>query len=263
MKNNGYELSRKWFDFSFEHSEVKCQHTALFMWIIELNNRLGWKEQFGLPTYATMEGLHIGNKRTYLAALGDLSKWGFIEIIKESKNQYSSTLISICRSKKATPLHTALDTALIQHSNGIDHSIDTTTAPIDKQRNQETKKPRNNRVVFSPPSENDIYNLMGELNMKTGAWSEGKIITESKNCFDHYTSTGWKTSGGAKIVSWESTVRKWMNNAFKFEQNQKSKTYGKHSNSTADSVAKAEQLFREAVAISRARDEARQDSTTS
>jgi hypothetical protein len=261
MKNNGYDLSRKWFDFAFEHSEVKCQHTALFMWIIELNNRLGWKEQFGLPTNATMEGLHIGNKRTYLAAVEDLCKWGFIEIIKESKNQYSSTLISICRSKKATALHTALDTALIQHSNGIDTSIEHSTAPIDKQRNQETKKQRNNRVVFTPPSENDIYNLMGELNMKSGKWTEAKIITESKNCFDHYTSTGWKTTGGAKIVSWESTVRKWMNNAFKFEQNQKSNSYGKqsNSNSTADSVAKANALYAEAVAISRARDNTRPD----
>jgi len=259
--NNGYDLSRKWFDFAFEHSEVKCQHTALFMWIIELNNRLGWKEQFGLPTYATMEGLHIGNKRTYLAALDDLCKWGFIEIIKESKNQYSSTLIAICRSKKATALHTALDTALIQHSNGIDISIDTTTAPIDKQRNQETKKPRNNRVVFTPPSENDIYNLMGELNMKSGAWTEAKIVTESKNCYDHYTSTGWKTTGGAKIVSWEATVRKWMNKAYTFEKNQKPNSYGKqsNSNSTADSVAKANALYAEAVAISRARDNTRPD----
>jgi len=264
MKNNGYDLSRKWFDFAFEHSEVKCQHTALFMWIIELNNRLGWKEQFGIPTNATMEGLHIGNKRTYLDALSDLAKWNFIQIISESKNQYSSTIISICRSKKATALHTALDTALIQHSNGIEHSIEHSSAPIDKQRNQETKKPRNNRVVFTPPSENDIYNFMGELNMKSGGkWSEIKIVAESKNCFDHYTSTGWKTSGGAKIVSWESTVRKWMNNAFKFEQNQKLKSYGKQPTSTADHIAKAEQLFRDAVAISNARDQARQDSASS
>jgi len=152
---------------------------------------------------------------------------------------------------------------LIQHSNGIDHSIEHSSAPIDKQRNQETKKQRNNRVVFTPPTENDIYNLMGELNMKSGAWSESKIISESKNCFDHYTSTGWKTSGGAKIVSWESTVRKWMNNAFKFEQNQKSKIHGKQSNSTADSIAKANALFAEAVAISNARNAARQDSPTS
>lgn len=220
MKTNGYDLSRRWFDFAFENAEAKCQHTALFMWIIELNNRLGWKEQFGLPTHATMEGLHIGNKSTYINALRDLAKWNFIQIVSESKNQYASTVVSLCRSKKATAQVTALDTALIQQSN----DIDTGSVPIDKQRNQETKKPRNNRVVFTPPSENDIYNFMGELNMKSGGkWAESKIVTESKNCFDHYTSTGWRTTGGAKIVSWEATVRKWMNKAYTFEKNQKPK----------------------------------------
>jgi hypothetical protein len=93
---------------------------------------------------------------------------------------------------------------------------------IHKPVNNKQQTINHKRGVFTPPSENDIYNFMGELNMKSGGkWSEMKIVAESKNCFDHYTSTGWKTSGGAKIVSWESTVRKWMNNAFKFDQNKK------------------------------------------
>jgi hypothetical protein len=223
MKTNGYDLSRRWFDFAFDNAETKCQHTALFMWIIELNNRLGWKEQFGLPTYATMEGLHIGNKRTYLAALSDLSKWGFIEIIKESKNQYSSTLISICRSKKATPLHTALDTALIQHSNGIDHSIDTTTAPIDKQRNQETKKQRNNSSAFAPPNENDVYNFMGEYSVqKHMQWTDEKINTEAAKFFNYYEANGWK-QGRNPMKDWKASARNWMVNNSKFDNSNNSK----------------------------------------
>ena len=285
MKTNGYDLSRRWFDFAFENAETKCQHTALFMWIIELNNRLGWKEQFGLPTYATMEGLHIGNKRTYLAALDDLCKWGFIEIIKESKNQYSSTLISICRSKKATALHTALDTALIQHSNGIDTSIEHGSAPIDKQRNQETNKQRNNNIgidipesqnevivedanekkttrkKFVKPHENDVYNLMGELNAAgKNFMSEVQLVNFARTFMDHYEANGWIV-GKTPMKDWQSTVKNWMRREWDKIKNQKS--YGKQSNSTADSIAKANQLFRDAVAISRARDEARQDSTTS
>jgi hypothetical protein len=118
--------------------------------------------------------------------------------------------------------------------------------------------------VFTPPTENDIYNLMGILNTKAGGkWDEAKINTESKNCFDHYTSTGWKTSGGAKIVSWEATVRKWMNNQFKFEINKKPNQYGKQSTSTSDSIAKANQLYAEALAISRSRDNANSNSHAS
>jgi hypothetical protein len=223
MKNNGYDLSRKWFDFAFEHSEVKCQHTALFMWIIELNNRLGWKEQFGIPTNATMEGLHIGNKRTYLDALSDLAKWNFIQIISESKNQYSSTIISICRSKKATALHTALDTALIQHSNGIDYSIEHSSAPIDKQRNQETKKPRNNSLVFTPPNENDVYNLMGEYSVqKHMQWTDEKINTEAAKFFNYYEANGWK-QGRNPMKDWKASARNWMVNNSKFDNSNNSK----------------------------------------
>lgn len=135
-----FELTRKWFDFSFENKEAKVQHTAIFLWIIELNNRLGWKSEFGLPTHDTMEGLSIGNKNTYLSALRELEKWGFIKIVKASKNQYQANIISICRIRKVTALRTALDTALIHHSNSTGNGIDNSIDPIDKQVNKETSK---------------------------------------------------------------------------------------------------------------------------
>ena len=260
MKNNGYDLSRKWFDFAFEHSEVKCQHTALFMWIIELNNRLGWKEQFGIPTNATMEGLHIGNKRTYLDALSDLAKWNFIQIISESKNQYSSTIISICRSKKATALHTALDTALIQHSNGIEHSIEHSSAPIDKQRNQETKKQRNNRVVFTPPSENEVYNFMGEYSMqKHLQWPDEKINTEAAKFFNYYEANGWK-QGKNQMKDWKASARNWMGNNSKFENsnNQKVNSYG--TKPRFDNVAHYQNVAAQIAADFAREREMRQDS---
>jgi hypothetical protein len=138
---NGYELTRNWFNFSFENHEAKVQHTALFCWIVELNNRLGWKKEFGLPTIDTMEGLSIGNKNTFLVALSDLEKWGFIKIVKPSKNQYQACIISICCNESATAQCTALDTALIQQSNSIGYG----SVLIDKQLNKETIKQLNNK----------------------------------------------------------------------------------------------------------------------
>lgn len=210
---NGYELSRKWFDFAFENAEAKCQHTALFMWIVELNNRLGWKEQFGLPTHATMEGLHIGNKTTYINALRDLAKWNFIQIISESKNQYASTVVSLCRSKKVTAQATALDTALIQHSN----SIGIGSVPIDKQRNQETKKPRN-KETFIAPTENEVYNYLGQyITEKRLNWSNEKINTEASKFFNYYESSGW-FRGKIKMKNWNAALRNWVLNNDNFEK---------------------------------------------
>jgi len=177
---NGYELSRRWFDFAFENKECKARHIALYLWIVELNNRLGWKKQFGIPTHDTMEGLSIGNKGTYLKTLKDLEIWGFIEIVQASKNQYQSCIIELCRIKSEPALATALDTALIQHSflpvqnrNGIDTgtitSIDTSigssTVPIVKQLNLETIKPINQETIanrdeikegFVPPQKEEV-----------------------------------------------------------------------------------------------------------
>ena len=37
---NGYGTNRKWFDFAFENPDmVTPTHTALFFWLVELNNQ--------------------------------------------------------------------------------------------------------------------------------------------------------------------------------------------------------------------------------
>lgn len=147
---NGYDLSRRWFDFAFENRDCKVQHTALYMWIIELSNRLGWKSEFGLPTNATMEGLGIGNRGTYARTLGDLAEWKFIEIVQESKNQYQACIIKLCLFNNEQAEHQALDQALnrhsVNHSTSIDTDIASCTVPIDKPLNNETFKPLNNET---------------------------------------------------------------------------------------------------------------------
>ena len=145
---SGYELTRRFFDFAFENVECKVQHIALFSWIVELNNRLGWKKQFGLPSNDTMEGLSIGNKATYRKALNDLEAWGFIRVISIAKNQFQASIIEICRFNNEPALRTALDQAVYRQCTGIAPSSGHTSGPssgqssvpIDKQRNKETKK---------------------------------------------------------------------------------------------------------------------------
>jgi hypothetical protein len=119
------------------------------------------------------------------------------------------------------------------------------------------------RKKFVKPDENDVYNLMGELNMQANNFlSEARVVSFAKVFMDHYESNGWVV-GKTSMKDWQSTVRNWMRKEYDKVKNQKPNSYGKQSNSTADHIAKANALYAEAVAISRARDEARQDSTTS
>ena len=129
---NSYELSRKWFNYSFDNPEkVKPIHSAIYFFAIEHCNRLGWKQKFGFPSQMVMEAIGVKNWRTYSKALNDLVEFGFIEMVEISKNQYSSNIIAIVKNTKAPTK--ALDKALSTHSTKQGQS----TVSIDKQYNKE------------------------------------------------------------------------------------------------------------------------------
>ena len=113
------------------------------------------------------------------------------------------------------------------------------------------------RKRFVKPEEHEVYNLMGELNA-TGKnfLSEDRLVNFARTFMDHYEANGWIV-GKSSMKDWQSTVRNWMRREWDKIKTQKS--YGKQSNSTADSIAKANALYAEAVAISRARDNTRPD----
>lgn len=126
---NGYELSRKWFDFCFENPEkISPTHTAMYFFIIEHCNRLGWKEKFGLPMEMTKDAIGIKNYRTYSKTLNDLIEFGFVKLIQKSKNQYSSCIIAIVKNTKATTK--ALDKAIQKHSQKQGQSIVCINKPL-------------------------------------------------------------------------------------------------------------------------------------
>ncbi len=146
MKNelNSYQLSRTFFDWCFENPEkISPTHIAMYFFIIEHCNRLGWKEKFGLPTVMVKEAIGIRNFRTYTNTLNDLVEWGFIIMIEKSKNQYSSNIVAIVKNAKA---HTkapakALDKAMQSHLQKQSKSI----VSIDKQ--ETIKHITHNKVV--------------------------------------------------------------------------------------------------------------------
>lgn len=131
---NGYDLSRKWFDFCFENPEkITPNHTALYFFCIEHCNRLGWKCKFGLPTTMAKEAIGIRSYNTYIKTLTDLISFGFIIMVEKSKNQYSSNIIALSNFNKA--LDKALDKALIKHTTKQSES---TCESIDSIYKQET-----------------------------------------------------------------------------------------------------------------------------
>lgn len=96
INKNGYQLTKAWFDFVFESKEsVRPIHTALYLWIVELNNRLHWEDIFGLPTEYSMQAIGVKGYQHYKKALDDLVSWGFISFVSKSQNQHTCNQISL------------------------------------------------------------------------------------------------------------------------------------------------------------------------
>jgi uncharacterized phage protein (TIGR02220 family) len=129
---NGYNLLRDWYNYKFSNpSKVKANHSDMYCYLIDRWNRLGQKNEFGLPTSVTMEALGIGSYNTYKRTIDDLVDFGFIEVITESKNQHQSRIIALSKNDEATDK--ALDEAT---AKATDKSPDT----INKQKNNRTKE---------------------------------------------------------------------------------------------------------------------------
>jgi hypothetical protein len=151
---NGYELSRKFVDFSFENpSKIRPNHYALYFFAIEHCNRLGWKKEFGLPTTMTMEAIGIKSYNTYSKTFNELVEFGFFKLIEKSKNQYSANIIALSNFNKA--LDKALDKAFIKHTTKHCRS---TRQSIDSINKQETNKQINNKQVNNDVKDFILYN---------------------------------------------------------------------------------------------------------
>jgi hypothetical protein len=155
----GYELTRQWWDFSFENQDlVGSKHCALYMWIIEKNNRLGWVENFGFPMDEAGAAIGIRKIQTVREALNDLVEWGFVRMVIKSQNQYKANVISIinCTIVSGDSLDNALrltekrlttgsSTGQAQGRARVKQAVEhgSGTVPIVKQENNETNKPIN------------------------------------------------------------------------------------------------------------------------
>jgi len=149
---NSYELSRNWFDWCFENPEkVNPNHTAIYFFCIEHCNRMGWKDKFGFPSQMTMDAIGIKKHQTYIKYFRDLVDWGFIILIQESKNQYSSNIVSlkIALPKKVKAYGKALDKAFINHSAKQTETIGQSNSSIDKQLNKEQETINNDFIDSS------------------------------------------------------------------------------------------------------------------
>jgi hypothetical protein len=210
---SSYELSRNWFDFCFENTEiVNPTHIALYFFCIEHCNRLGWKDKFGLPTQMAMDAIGVKNWRTYIKAFNDIVDWGFIKVIQKSKNQYSANVIAVVKNTKAlSKANTkALSKAMQKHSQKQCNG----TADIDKQL-----KPINNlnQIKIDIEKEFDLSFLEKEFEDTFFDWIEYKKNRKEsyksqkslQACYKNMKQLSGEDAETAKLIVEKSMANNW------------------------------------------------------
>lgn len=227
---SGYELSRQWFDFLFENPDLtNVSQTALYMWLIELNNRKGFSEKFVFNSDEASSYTGIKDRKTVWSALNKLSEHGFVTIIKKATNQNQLTTISIINNKvkskgcldKAIRLsnnYTSEGLADKQqvNSNATSEGLaDTLAIGLSlKQLNNETT---NNETVISLDKIRHSHWPKDEKEVELYFVSKNSTLKYlGVEFFRKYESQNWMVNGSA-ITKWRYQADRWIADPDKFK----------------------------------------------
>lgn len=166
-KLNGYELSKQWFDFAFENPDViNTNHTAMYLWFIELNNKMGWVDKFASPASQTMAATGIRSYNTYKKTFNELVDMGCVTLLKKSQNQYSACVIALSKFDKAP--YKALDKALMNHLTDQLQSTVQINDSIIKQQTINNKQQTTNNIPVAAQSGEEEFIFFDELITEKG-----------------------------------------------------------------------------------------------
>ena len=113
-----YDIMEHWAAFAHGTPEVKCQHHALYLALVNLCKVKGGSNRFALSYQHGMEISGIGSRNTYTAALKELEAWGFLTYTPGANGlkppilavhfcASAEHLLSIYRASASTPADTS------------------------------------------------------------------------------------------------------------------------------------------------------------
>lgn len=217
VEKRSYYFTKIWFDFACQNPEkITPTHTAMYLWLVELNNRMQWAEKFASPASQVMQYTGIKSYNTYKKIFDDLVSMNFVSVIMESKNQFTACIIALSKFDKAH--NKALDKAISKMPNQkmieqLQEHSESTEQSTDSIIKQEEIKPIEIKEEYIPVLDlkcDTIYDkIIGYLNLKSGTkYQANSKIT--KRLID--ARIGDKFTVDDFIIVIDKMVNKWQNN---------------------------------------------------
>lgn len=233
---NIYEQISAFYSFVYENPDkINKSHVALYMFLINQNNRSNWSEWFKLPYDLAMAGACIGSKGTYYKCLNELQSWKLIKY-KKGENDYKAPQISIIVLSKSEQLTVPLSEPLTvpltgQLSEQLSEQLSVLlTGNIDilitsnyklitdnikkwiKSELDSLEKPKRASRKFVKPTIHEMIDFI----------KSNSLNVDAEYFFNHYESNGWKV-GKTSMSNWQTTIKNWHKREKEFKQ--KSKNY--------------------------------------
>lgn len=100
-----FKLISRYIEYCEKHPEtVNNTGSALYLYLLNLNNKLGWPDKFGLPREFVMTILGTSSHKTYTKAVQYLIESGFLKQVSASKNQHQSNVFALVKFTTASTI---------------------------------------------------------------------------------------------------------------------------------------------------------------
>ena len=235
---NGYNLTHRFFDWAFSHrADFKPTVSALYFYLIEVCNKLGWKPEFSISAKECMEGMGVSGYNTYKQAFDILCEHGFIKVLKKSCNSYQANIITLLNFDRVTDEVTNKAPTEYERSNeqsnGDIHKTYKTNKTI-KTNSRNIEKQKNSYAEFVTLTSDEYSKLVEEF----GENATKRMI----QILDNY-----KGANGKKYKSDYRAILNWVVDKYNEESQKNGGKANKYLSSTIDSCNNDHRGFRDTL----------------
>lgn len=192
-------------NFWLQHDaySLTVTETALYFYLLEINNICRWANTFNRNNSKVLVDLGIASPKTLSNARNRLKQAGLIDFkTKNGSPNVSYTLVKFTEvsAEVSAEVRAQVTAEIIKQRQKQKHGDN--SGELFPPDPPPKKKPPKVKNEFVPPTSDEVKEYFRD---KLPDWER-----QSDIFYNHFTGLGWKTATGAKIERWDSRANLWI-----------------------------------------------------